>query len=96
MIIVLFTGLKASIVVLSALNTAIVTFALYKRTTSMGRHHEDFKQVNGIASDVHSYLPAFDTMLRVLSIGTVEYNAGRSAGDRVFVIFIYSNQLNST
>ncbi|XP_039273170.2 uncharacterized protein LOC120347317 [Styela clava] len=62
---------KAGVVILSVLNTALVTFALYKRTTSMGRHHEDFKHMSATFSpDGHSFLPAFDTMMRVLSIGS--------------------------
>lgn len=45
----------------------------------MGRHHADFRM--GVGADGSSYLPAFDTMMRVLSLGTSSFGAtGPHAG----------------
>jgi len=60
-------GLKNAAFVLSSLNAAVVTYALHRRTTSMGRHRAD-SSLNSEGSSILQ-LPAFDTMMRVLSMG---------------------------
>ncbi|XP_078492573.1 uncharacterized protein LOC100176044 isoform X2 [Ciona intestinalis] len=61
-------GLKIASILLSALNTSVVTYALHKRTTSMGRHRAESLNNDTTGNPLH--IPAFDTMLRVLSLGT--------------------------
>nr|XP_002127509.1 uncharacterized protein LOC100176044 isoform X2 [Ciona intestinalis] len=68
-------GLKIASILLSALNTSVVTYALHKRTTSMGRHRAESLNNDTTGNPLH--IPAFDTMLRVLSLGTQTPSANR-------------------
>ncbi|CAK8687776.1 unnamed protein product [Clavelina lepadiformis] len=62
-------GLKLSSITLSCCNVIILTYALYKRTISMGRHRTDSSSLSSLhgegASGLHR--PGFETIMKVFN-----------------------------